>query len=247
MMQNQQSSHILSYGDHPEQRVILKHPQTQLSKGTAVLVHGGYWRQRISATVMHPMFEALLQSGWSVANVEYRRGPEHAWPIPAVDVAVAIELVKQTLCRQELQDFMVLVGHSVGGQLALLNADLADAAIGLAPVTDATKVFQEDLGESAAIEYFRNSPVEVPDIYRQASPCAQPSPQVPLLLVHGQDDDRVPLEHTKQYVNGLSNSVQHTTIFPQQLDHFEIIDPEAHHWDIVRAWMDQVSANARAE
>ncbi|MGO2053058.1 hypothetical protein CIK76_15945 [Glutamicibacter sp. BW80] len=247
MTQKQQGSQVLSYGGHPDQRITLVHPQDQSSRGTAVLVHGGYWRQRITAAVMQPMLEDLLQAGWSVANVEYRRGPEHAWPMPSSDVAAAIRLVRSTLRDQGREQHVVLVGHSVGGQLALLNADLADSVVGLAPVTDAAKVFEEDLGDSAAIEYFRKSPVEIPGIYRQASPCAQPAPVVPVLLVHGRDDDRVPLEHTEQYIRSLGEIAQYTTMIHPRLDHFGIIAPEQHHWDAVRDWMDQSSASARAE
>lgn len=247
MTQKQQGSQILSYGSHPDQRITLVHPQDWSSRGTAVLIHGGYWRQRITAEVMQPMLEDLLQAGWSVANVEYRRGPEHAWPTPSRDVAAAIRLVRSTLRDKGRIQRIVLVGHSVGGQLALLNADLADAVVGLAPITDAARVFEEDLGDSAAIEYFRNSPVEIPDIYRQASPCAQLAPVVPMLLVHGRDDDRVPLEHTEQYIYSLCESAQYTKMIHPQLDHFEIIAPDQHHWDAVRAWMNQTSANARAE
>jgi Esterase/lipase len=245
--QNQQGSQVLSYGGHPDQSVTLVHPQDRSYRGTAVLVHGGYWRQRITAAVMQPILKDLLQAGWSVANVEYRRGPEHAWPIPSSDVAAAIRLVRSTLRDQGREQHVILVGHSVGGQLALLNADLANAVVGLAPVTDVAKVFEEDLGDSAAIEYFGNSPVEIPGIYRQSSPCGQPVPMVPMLLVHGRDDDRVPLEHTERYIHSLGESSLYTTMFYPQLGHFEIIAPEQHHWDAVRAWMDQNSANARAQ
>ncbi|PRA13122.1 alpha/beta hydrolase [Arthrobacter sp. MYb211] len=245
--QNSQDSQVLSYGDHPDQHLTLVHSRVQPSRGTAVLVHGGYWRQRINAAVMQPMLEDLLQAGWNVANVEYRRGPEHPWPTPSVDVALAIELIRSTLRREDRPDRLVLIGHSVGGQLVLLNADRADAVVGLAPVTNAIKVFEEDLGDSAAKEYFERTPSDAPTTYRQASPCHQPSPAVPMLLVHGQDDDRVPLEHTRQYIQSLGDKAQQTAMFHPHLDHFEAIDPKKHHWDAVRNWMTRASADAQAE
>lgn len=247
MTQPPQGSQVLGYGGHPDQHLTLVHPAERTTRGTAVLVHGGYWRQRIGASVMQPLLEDLLHAGWSVANVEYRRGPEHAWPVPSEDVAAAIRLVRSTLRTQGRQDAVVLVGHSVGGQLALLNADLADAAVGLAPVTDAARVHEEELGDSAAIEYFGSSPAEAPIVYRQASPCAQPAPAVPMLLVHGHDDDRVPLEHTERYLRSLDGTAKPTAMFHPRLDHFEIIDPGQHHWAAVRDWMGQVSAHPRAE
>ncbi|WP_417372794.1 alpha/beta hydrolase family protein [Glutamicibacter protophormiae] len=247
MPDQSQETEVFSYGEHPDQYVSLMHPDRRPSAGTAVLVHGGYWRQRITAGVMQPLVDDLLRSGWSVANVEYRRGPEHSWPIPSLDTAKAIALVRGTLRRQGRPDTVILIGHSVGGQLALLNSGLATAVIALAPVTDAAKVHAEGLGEDAAKEYFGGSPAEIPAIYRMASPIQALPPEVPMLLVHGANDDRVPLEHTRQYVLDLAGKARPDQMFHQQLDHFEIIDPQQHHWQDVRSWMGKVLADARAE
>lgn len=242
-----QETEDFSYGDHPDQHVTLVHPERRPSLGTAILVHGGYWRQRITASVMQPMADDLLRSGWSVANVEYRRGPEHSWPIPSVDTAKAIALVRSTLRHQGRPDTAILIGHSVGGQLVLLNSVLATAVIGLAPVTDAAKVHAEGLGDGAACEYFGDSPSGIPATYREASPILAPPPEVPTLIVHGANDDRVPLEHTLEYVFALNGKTRLDQMFHQQLDHFEIIDPQQHHWQDVRSWMGKVSADARTE
>lgn len=245
--QNTRESELLKYGDHPDQHFILAHPFKQPSLGTAVLVHGGYWRQRITASVMQPMADDLLRSGWSVANVEYRRGPDHPWPTPSFDVAAAIQLVRSTLRYQGQSEAAILIGHSVGGQLALLNSNFADAVVGLAPVTDASKVHAESLGDGAAMEYFGDSPAGIPAIYHDASPIQAPPPSVPTLLVHGFNDDRVPLEHTREYLDSLAGHVLPEQMIHRSLDHFEIIDPQQHHWQAVQTWMRQVLVDVRAE
>lgn len=240
MARNASENRVLVYGEHPDQHVVLTCAHGQQAPGTAILIHGGYWRQRITADVMLPLANDLLKAGWNVANVEYRRGSEHPWPLPSADVANAIQLVRSTLRHQHENDATVLVGHSVGGQLALLNGDFADAVVALAPVTDVALIHDGDFGDSAAEEYFGTSPSESPALYQQASPSHSKFPRVPLLIVHGENDDRVPVGHTRGYVRALEESTQPATRFHPSLDHFEIIDPRQHHWEATREWMNQV-------
>lgn len=237
-MENRSRDHeVCRYGAHSDQILTLARSAAEPSRGTTVLVHGGYWRERITADVMSPILEKLLESGWNVANVEYRRGPSNPWPIPCTDVATAIRWVR----TQDLGGPLVLLGHSVGGQLALLNAHEADAVVALAPVTDVVKVHDEDLGDSAAQEYFGFAPEEDHAIYAAASPIAQSDVGLPLLVVHGANDDRVPLEHTRRYLSLRDSGHQAHTIFPEQLDHFQVIDPRQPHWEVVADWMGALS------
>lgn len=237
----------LDYGSHADQHVSLSFTAAPAAKGTAVLVHGGYWRERIDASVMHPMRQSLLDAGWNVANVEYRRGPSHPWPIPTQDVRAALHALRHAMQDPVLPGPLILIGHSVGGQLVLLNSDLSDATVGLAPVTDVARVFDEDLGESAAAEYFGKTPAEAPAIYRDASPLRHPVPEARVLLVHGQDDDRVPLRHTEDYVKISAGNPRIDTMFHAKLDHFGVISPAEHHWEAVLRWMESVSAGVHAQ
>lgn len=239
-------SQRLDYGRHEDQHATLSFTAADAAKGTAVLVHGGYWRERIDASVMSPMVQNLLDEGWNTANVEYRRGPAHAWPTPARDVNAAVQLIRSTV-RKHGSGPLILIGHSVGGQLALLNADLSDAVVGLAPVTDVVRIHDENLGESAAAEYFGMSPGQAPEIYRDASAVRHPAPNMPVLLVHGENDDRVPISHSQAYVQALDPEPRIDTLFRPALDHFEMIDPAHHHWTAILNWMDTVSARAHAQ
>lgn len=245
MKQHFHETKAFRYGKHPDQHFTLGRQDDGNVGGTIVLVHGGYWRQRIDASVMDPMMKSILASGLDVANVEYRRGPEHPWPVPSDDVASAIRSVRKTQLLDGRCGPIILIGHSVGGQLSLLNADRADAVVALAPVTDVVRIYDESLGDLAAKEYFETSPVESAAVYSKASPAMAESPRVPLLLVHGEEDDRVPPEHTRCYIWSLDKHTQHTELFVPGLDHFGIIDPSAEHWDAVTIWMGNLLSDSR--
>lgn len=231
-----QPSQNLSYGEHADQRIEFYAANSHHAAGTVVLVHGGYWRQRITAEVMRPMAQALVSAGWNVANIEYRRGPEHPWPLPTQDVAQAIKLLQTP--QVGLHAPFILLGHSVGGQLVLLNSTSADAIVVLAPVTDIAKVHHDKLGDDAATEYFGLALEQTPEIYALASPLQQPRPRVPLLLIHGHNDDRVPLEHSRDYLKTMSDHSQVEAEFYQELDHFKVIDPTEAHWPRILHWLD---------
>lgn len=235
---NSAEQQIHQYGDHPDQHVHLVHTSASPAKGTAILVHGGYWRQRITASVMDPMLRQLVSVGWNVANVEYRRGPTHPWPQPEQDVAAAIAYVR----AQDLMGPTILIGHSVGGQLVLLNANATDAAVALAPVTDVARVYDEGLGDFAAQEYFGVAPQEDAQLYAAASPAARTCLSVPVLLVHGTDDLRVPVTHSEHYLATRLDTNNVDTHFAQGLDHFQVIDPSESHWLEVLAWIDALAS-----
>lgn len=232
------------YGHDPDQFVTMQLPGTgRHQRGLAVLIHGGYWRAKVDATVMLPMAEVLLQQGWAVVNIEYRRGPASQWPVPSRDVSKAVGLAQKLRASSKIAGPMILIGHSVGGQLALLNAQEVDGVVALSPVTDVERTYEEGLGDRAAQEYFQVSPRERPELYRSASPLRQPSPNAAVLIVHGANDDRVPVEHSRAYAKVLAQNgamVQFTE-YPR-LGHMQIIAPDSLHWPETFSWMASVPA-----
>lgn len=185
---------------------------------------------------MDSLAESLLSAGWAVANVEYRRGTDTQWPAPLDDVRAAIAAVRAHAASPSLA--LIGIGHSVGGQLALLTAPLLDAVVALAPVTDLARTYREGLGEDAVREFFGISPEEDPALYRAASPLAQAPGDTPTLVVHGDSDVRVPVEHSRRYLAAVVAAGG--TVSRQEhpgLGHIELIDPEAVHWPGVLDWM----------
>ncbi|MBM6621989.1 alpha/beta hydrolase [Micrococcaceae bacterium RIT802] len=229
---------VLPYGGHPDQHVVLVRADVP-ARGTAVLVHGGYWRRAHTLALMAPLVTPLLDAGWNVANVEYRRGPEARWPIPLDDVRAACALVAD----QHVGGPLVALGHSVGGELALLAGDPVDAVVALAPVTDAARTHSEQLGDGAAEEYFGTSPDQDPLRYADASPIARLSGARSTLIVHGTDDARVPVRHTLDYlVAAWEAGSGVTALLPGKLGHLEAIDPAGGHWNTVMWWMDGIAS-----
>ncbi|ARJ51368.1 alpha/beta hydrolase [Staphylococcus lutrae] len=141
----------IAYGTHRDQHYDVYHNETNTLNSWLVLVHGGYWRQKYDKTLMDPMIDFLIESGYSVVNIEYRRGTSHPWPIPSEDVAAAVEHFKVSEYQPQ---HLVGIGHSVGGQLVLLNATLFQQVIAFAPVTDVLYTHHQHLGQDAVVEYF---------------------------------------------------------------------------------------------
>ncbi|WP_417221272.1 alpha/beta hydrolase family protein [Arthrobacter sp.] len=233
-----QNTDVLPYGRHPDQHLRLVRAAAG-ARGTAVLVHGGYWRQAHTLALMEPLIQPLLDAGWNVANVEYRRGPDAVWPVPLDDVRSACRL----LSAQVPDGPLVAVGHSVGGELALLAGDPVHAVVALAPVTDAARTHAEHLGDGAAQEYFGTTPTQDPVRYAGASPIARLQAGRPTLVVHGADDTRVPVRHTLDYlVAAWDADVAVTALLPDRLGHLEVIDPTRGHWANVMGWLDGLAA-----
>lgn len=225
---------ILRYGPHEDQRIELTFP-SGLPRGTAVLIHGGYWRSGLTAELMQPLVPTLTARGWVVANVEYRRGSD-GWAATYEDLGGALASARAVSPTSRT----AIIGHSVGGQLALLAGREGDAIVALAPVTDVIRGYHEGIGDGAVAEFFRAAPDTSPDVYAAASPLLQVPPGGEVLVVHGHDDLRVPIAHTRDYVEA-ARAAGGDVEFLQlpRLSHLDAIDPEASHWPDVHAWLDQ--------
>ena len=232
-------SATLPYGTDDAQHLTLSWPADVASpRGIVALIHGGYWRSNLYASLMDPLAASLLENGWAVANIEYRRGASGPWPAPLEDCRQALGLVETVRRESSIHGPTISIGHSVGGQLAILSADLADAVVALAPVTDAERTYNEALGENAAHEYFGISPAESPGIYRQASAVRQLPIRTPTLLIHGANDSRVPIGHSLDYLHAAQAAGSPVVLREyEELSHLEDIDPLAPHWPDVLTWI----------
>ena len=205
-----------------------------------VLLHGGWWRARHDLSLMAPLAADLLARGWRVANVEFRRidGDGGGWPTTLDDVLAALDLLTGSG-----EGRPTLVGHSAGGHLALLAATRRDVAgvVALAPITDLVACGVEGLGEGATLAFVGARPDEDPDAYRAASPVTNLPVGVPVLVVQGEEDVRVPPEQTARFVaaaRAAGDDVEVLTVAGG--DHFVVIDPAAPVWQHVLAWMTRI-------
>ncbi|PKV95013.1 prolyl oligopeptidase family protein [Amycolatopsis echigonensis] len=216
------------YGTEPSQFVELH--GTPGGRGTAILLHGGWWRARHDLHQLDPMAADLVAAGWYVANVEYRRidGDTGGWPQTLDDVRAAIAAVERPAALPT-----VAIGHSAGGHLALLAGGALSGVVALAPITDVPRARTEELGEGAAGLFLTGD-----------DPAASPVRQLPIgcpqLVVHGDADVRVPVAHSRDYVaaaKAAGDDVDYVEL--PGVDHFRLIDPADEPWQSARAWLGQ--------
>jgi acetyl esterase/lipase len=211
----------LRYGPHPDNVGDLRLPPTDQA-GLVVLVHGGFWRQEYERDSMETLAVDLGNRGWATWNVEYRRlGRGGGWPGSGQDVRLALDHIRQVPAVDAIP--VATIGHSAGGHLALWAANRPIAppegfVVGLAAVTDLASL-ASSIGPGSG---------EAKRLLAAGAPPAldaQPS----TLLVHGEDDDVVPVSQSSRL-----SSRARVEIFPE-LGHFDLLDPTREHWSMVFA------------
>lgn len=191
----------ISYGDAIDQVI-------EFYNGTGplvTLIHGGYWRPTHNREHMRALAAKLAENGFRVANIEYRRDPGSPEKLfQDVDAALS-----------SLNGSIALIGFSVGGQLALIGKSDAHKLILLAPITDLQRTKSENLGEGAVEIFFGDCEL------KQFDPMQKNYDQH-LYIIHGDADDRVPLEHSRDFARAKDASLMEVT----GADHFAMVDPD---------------------
>lgn len=141
----------------------------------------------------------------------------------AADVLAAISAVA---ADPDLPDDIVLVGHSAGGHLATWAAYQPDVSVhgvvSLAGCVDLHLTRDLQLGDGAAEALLGSAPEAV---WRAADPSMLGPSPVPVRLVHGAADDRVPVEVSESYQAAAGEGVALQVL--AGCGHFELIDPSS--------------------
>ena len=149
----------ITYGDDPSQYVEISRPEGT-SRGTVVIIHGGFWKAAYDASLGRPLAASLRDEGWTAANVEYRRvGNGGGVPQTLDDVAAAIDALADVEGVDTTN--VITLGHSAGGHLAVWAAArgrferwqparvTVTAAVSQAGVLDLGAGYDADLGGGA--------------------------------------------------------------------------------------------------
>ncbi|WP_230422800.1 alpha/beta hydrolase family protein [Prauserella cavernicola] len=215
----------LRYGGEPEHVADAWLPATDTGRPLVVFIHGGYWRAEYDRVHTRPLAVALREDGWPVVSIEYRRLPGKPDEMVA-DVRAALSALPEQVGAHEV----VLAGHSAGGHLALWASVACPptgllGTVALAPVADLMLAHRLGLGEGAVAEFLGGPPDGRADL----DPTRMPSPECPVVLVHG-TEDRLPVSVSESYAQ--AHPAAKLVVVPGAA-HFEVIDPRSAAWPVV--------------
>ncbi|MCL3860105.1 alpha/beta hydrolase [Actinotalea sp. K2] len=211
-----------------------------------VLVPGGGWWSADPAGLA-PLAEALVAQGHAVVTITYRAGGTgDSYPVPVDDVACGVAYAVDQVPGVPV----VVVGHSAGAHLAAL-VGLApdrpgaascphppvrpDAVVGLAGPYDLAAT-------AGAAQTLLGVPRDsAPELWREANPLtwADAHPEIPVLLVHGAEDDLVPASFSTVFADALTVGGHEVAVeVLPGVDHGQVILPEVV-GDLLAGWVEQ--------
>jgi acetyl esterase/lipase len=238
----------IPYGPDPNHFGDLRLPKSKGPHPVVVNIHGGFWRARYDLAHAGHLCAALAKAGFATWNLEYRRvgNPGGGWPGSFEDVTHGFQFLHQIAVKHSLGLKRVIVmGHSAGGQLALVLAAHQPSlrgAISLAGAVDMRRVHELKLSNDAAGEFLGGPPELVGDHYREADPMELPMPKMPQRLIHGINDDIVPVDISRRYCDAKQKRGEPVKLVEvANAGHFDLIDPRTEAWKAVAATVQELA------
>ena len=200
---------MVAYGDNALQYGLLWVPNMNANAPLVILIHGGCWLNSFDVNHSRPLATALSQAGFAVWSLEYRRtgDPGGGWPGTLEDIQLALTQLERLSSYSIDLSRVAVAGHSAGGHLALMaSADVtpAIAVIGLAAIVDIETYSRgTNSCQTAGPAFIGVSLEDGPELYALANP-AKKALHPASMLLHGDNDEIVPLDHFPQDLLPLS-------------------------------------------
>lgn len=250
------ADHRLFYGQHTEQFADLYLPQCQQQTASLhpviILLHGGCWRAQFGLSQLGQLCKALTGLGFAVWNLEYRRlGNGGGWPTTLEDVSRGADFLREIAVNYSLAlDQLTAMGHSAGGHLALwlagrenlpLQSHLCNKhpikihrIVSLAGIPNLETGVAQNICRGACEELVGGLPMDIPEIYQQASPHNLTPINTPQFHLVGEHDPVVPVSYLKAHIETLSNQNPVKFVIIPNIGHFEMVMPESPAWTHIK-------------
>lgn len=185
-------------------------PESRQNCPAVVCIHGGGWISG-DRSMMADVAAGLAQAGFAAFCPEYRLAPLFTYPTPIEDVQSFVRHLRIRRADWDLDGSRIAsLGNSAGGYLAAMLGLTDDARDGVSSRVDAvvdicgiTDLWHPDESHYAVSIGFLEQYMGVPyagneDRWREASPVNYvDSSAPPFLIVHGEDDDIVPISQSE--------------------------------------------------
>ena len=224
----------LRYGADETQFVDIFEPRSSTPSAIVMMIHGGFWRAKYDLTHASHLCAALAADGILALNVEYRRVGNlgGGWPGTFDDIVAACLFIR----AQFPDTLLIACGHSAGGHLALRlgsrHQDLT-GIIALAPVAVLRGAYELHLSDDAVVKFLGGTPAQKPREYDAACSSLH-SLTAPAILIHGTEDDVVPISLSREYLQARSTDSVRLVELPGT-GHMELIDPQAAAFETIGA------------
>jgi acetyl esterase/lipase len=235
----------ISYGGDGSQFGDLTLPSGVEPAPVAVLVHGGFWRTGFGLDLMEPLVPSLIERGYAVWNLEYRRvgegvGGGGGYPETFNDVAAGLDqlaaLPGEFAGRIDLSR-VATVGHSAGGHLAVWLASRASLppsspwadpavvpalAVPQAGALVLERCIADRVGGTACSDILGGA--DIAERIALGSPAALLPIDARIVAVHGTADRIVPFDQSEGYIAAASAAgVDATLVAFDGANHFDVI------------------------